>query len=179
MGFSMISRHGLQRVLGHAELLEVELHDRAVEDPQHDALAEHGRQGRDADVDRVAADGELDPAVLRQPALGDVEVRHDLDAAGDRRGQVPRRRDQLVEDAVDPVPHLVLFLERLEVDVRGLVLDRQQQHHVQELAHRRGLGHLLDRLEVDRVLVAAGQLREALVRSICLTTSWMVSWWPA
>ena len=29
----------------------------------------------------VAADGELDPAVLRQPALGDVEVRHDLDPA--------------------------------------------------------------------------------------------------
>ena len=143
-----------QHVLGHAELVEVELHDRAVEDPQDDALAEHGGQGRDADVDAVAAEGELDPAVLGQPALGDVEVGHDLDAAGDRRGQVARRRDQLVEHAVDPVPHLVLFLERLEVDVRGLVLDRQQQHHVEELAHRGGLGHLLDGLEVDRVLVA-------------------------
>ena len=150
-------------VFGHAQLAEVELDDRAVEDSQHHALAEHGGQGRDPDVDAVAAQGELDLAVLRQPALGDVEVGHDLDAAGDRRRQVARGRHQLVEDAVDPVPHLVLLLERLEVDVRRLVLDRQQEHHVQQLAHRRGLGHLLDGLEVDRVLVAAGKLGEALV----------------
>jgi len=34
----------------------------------------------DAHVDRVAADVQLDAAVLGQAALGDVEVRHDLDA---------------------------------------------------------------------------------------------------
>ncbi len=148
---------------GHADLVEVEVDDRPVEDPEDHALAEQGRQGRDPDVDLVAADGQLDPAVLRQPALGDVEVRHDLDPRRDRRGQVARRRHQLVEHAVHPIPHLVLVLERLEVDVRRLVLDRQQQHHVQELADRRGLGHLLDRLEVDRVLVAVRELREPLV----------------
>src|SRR5436305_1487728 len=75
----------LQGVIGHAQLLEVELDDRAVEDPQGDALAEQGGQGRDPDIPRVGAQGELEPAVLRGPALGDVEVRHDLNAAGDRR----------------------------------------------------------------------------------------------
>ncbi len=153
----------LEQIVGHPQLLQVELHDRAVQNSQHDALAEHGRQGRDPDVDFVAAQSELDPAVLRQPPLGDVEIRHDLDAARDRRGQVARRGHQLVEHPVDPVSHLVFFLERLEVDVRSLVLDRQEQHHVQQLAHRRGLGHLFDRLEVDRVLVAPGQRRETLV----------------
>ena len=126
LGFSMISCQVFKRVFGHAQLLQVELHDRAVEDPQDDALAEHAGQGRDPDIDGVAAQRELNPPVLGQPALGDIEVRHDLDAAGDGGGQVPRRRDQLVEHPVDPVPHLVLFLERLEVDVRRLVLDRQQ-----------------------------------------------------
>ena len=100
---------------------------RAVEHADDDALAEHRRQHADAQVDRVAADVQLDAAVLRQPALGDVEVRHDLDAAGMAGGQVARRRHHLVEHAVAAVAHLVLVLERLEVDVRGLVLDRQQQ----------------------------------------------------
>jgi hypothetical protein len=77
---------------------------------------------------------------------------------------VPRRGDQLVEHPIDPVPHLVFFLERLEVNVRGFVLDGQQQDHVQKLAHRGGLGHLFDRLQVDRVLQAApGQFREIFV----------------
>ena len=45
----------------------------------------------------------------------------------------------------------------------ALSLMASSKHHVQQLAHRRGLGHLLDRLEVDRGLVPAGKLGEALV----------------
>ena len=65
----------------HADLVRGRADDRAVEHSHDDALAEHRRQHADAQVDRVAADGQLDAAVLRQAALGDVEVRHDLDAA--------------------------------------------------------------------------------------------------
>ena len=46
-----------------------------------------------AQIDRMAADVQLDPPVLRQPPLGDIEIRHDLDARGDREGQMPRRRN--------------------------------------------------------------------------------------
>ena len=120
-------------------LFEVERHDGAVEHADDDAFAEHGRQDADAHVDRVAADVQLDAAVLRQAALGDVEVGHDLDAAGDGHGQVARRRHHLVEHAVAAVAHLVFVFERLEVDVAGLVLDGQQEHHVDELADRGGV----------------------------------------
>ena len=68
--------------VAHAELVEVEADVAAVEHAHDDALAEHRRQHADAQVDRVAADVQLDAAVLRQAALGDVEVGHDLDAAG-------------------------------------------------------------------------------------------------
>ena len=76
----------LERVVGEAELREVERDAALVEDPQHDALAVHRRHGRDAQVDLLALHAQLDAAVLRQPALGDVEVRHDLDAR-DHRGR--------------------------------------------------------------------------------------------
>jgi hypothetical protein len=42
---------------------------------------------RDTKVNRVAADHQLDTAVLRQTPLGDVQVRHDLDTARDRRAR--------------------------------------------------------------------------------------------
>ena len=64
-----------------------------------------------------------DAAVLRQAPLGDVEVGHDLDARGDGEGQVPRRRHHLVEHAVGADADLELVLERLEVQVAGVVLD--------------------------------------------------------
>jgi prepilin-type N-terminal cleavage/methylation domain-containing protein len=54
-----------------AERRKVELDAGAVEDAQHHALSQHGRHGRDAQVDRLAAHGGFDAAVLRQPALGD------------------------------------------------------------------------------------------------------------
>ena len=129
--------------------------------------------GKDADahVDRVAADVQLDAAVLRQAALGDVEVGHDLDAAGDGRGQVARRRHHFVEHAVAAVAHLVFVFERLEVDVAGLVLDGQQQHHVDELADRGGVGHFHHGLEVDRGLVAVLAASSSSSCSIWLMTS--------
>ena len=80
--------------------LQVERDDRAVEHPHDDALAEHRGQHGDAQVDRMAADGQLDAAVLRQAPLGDVEVGHDLDAGGDGEGQVARRRHHFIQHAV-------------------------------------------------------------------------------
>ena len=95
----------------------------AVEDAQHDALAVQRRQGRDAQVDLLAHHPQLDAAVLRQAALGDVELGHDLDARDDRGLQPARRRLDVVEHAVDAVADLDLVLERLDVDVRCPLLD--------------------------------------------------------
>ena len=67
-------------VIGHAERAEIEVHGRAIEHAQDDALAELRRQSGDAHVDHAAGDVLLNAAVLREPALGDVHVRHHLHA---------------------------------------------------------------------------------------------------
>src|SRR5690606_31895865 len=69
--------------IAQAELVEVERHVGAVEHTHDDALAEHGWQDADAKVDRLVVNVQLDTAVLREAAFGDVEVGHDLDARAD------------------------------------------------------------------------------------------------
>src|SRR5262249_19039804 len=139
----------------HADLVQVERHHGAVQHADDNAFAEHGGQDADAHVHRVAADVQLDATVLWQAALGNVQVGHDLDAAGDGHGQVARRRHHFVQDAVAAIAHLVLVLERLEMDVAGLVLDAQQEDHVDELAHGRFVGQLQHVLEVDAGFLGA------------------------
>ena len=48
-------------------------------------------------------------------------------------------------------------LEGLEVDVAGAVADRQQEHHVEQLPHRRALGEGLHARQVGRPLLAGGR----------------------
>ena len=105
-------------VLWKAERVEVHDDARAVEDTEHDALAVERREGRDAEIDLFPHEPELDAPVLRQPALGDVELRHDLDAGDDGGLETPGRCLDVVQHAVDPVPDLQLVLERLDVNVR-------------------------------------------------------------
>ena len=126
------------------------------------AFAEHGGQHADAKIDRLVVDVQLDAAVLRHAALGDVEVGHDLDAAADGRRDVRGRRHHFVEHAVDAVAHLEFIFERLEVNVGGLVLDGLQQHEVDQLADGVGVGGVLEAVEVDR-LAAVFQVLERVI----------------
>ena len=72
----------LEIVAGKSQVIEIDgFHGlRAVEQSQHDALAERGRYRRDAQVDVAACDAQPDSAILRQALLGDIQTRHDLDA---------------------------------------------------------------------------------------------------
>ncbi len=112
----------------------------AVQDSHDDAFAEHRRQHADAQVDRVTTDHQFDPTVLRHASFGDVQIRHHLDARRDREGQVTRRRHHFVQHAFGLDANAKLVLERFKVNVAGVVLDRQQQHHVQQFANRRRIG---------------------------------------
>ena len=141
LGLYMIAAEFLERLLVHADLGQVERNDRTVQDPHDHAFAEHRRQHADTQVDRVAADGQFDPTVLRQTPLGNVQVRHHFDASRDRKRQVTWRRHQFVQHTVrfDANPKLVF--ERLEVNVAGVFFDRGEQNHVEQLANRRAVGH--------------------------------------
>ena len=73
-----------QRVLRKAHGFQLQPHAGAVQHTHHDALAMHGRHGGDPQVELTALDAGLDAAVLRQPALGNVQMRQPT--AADRRG---------------------------------------------------------------------------------------------
>ena len=81
-----------------------------------------------------------DAPVLRQAALGDVQVGHDLEARNHRQGQVLGRRRHFVEGAVHAVADLELVLEGLEVNVAGAVLHGLEQDEVDEPDDRRLVG---------------------------------------
>ena len=97
----------------------------------------------------VVREADLDAAVLRQPLLGDVELRHDLDARGDRVAHLHRRGHDVVEDAVDAVPDAEFLFVRLDVDVARALLNGRHQHDVHELDDRRFAALLLERLGAD------------------------------
>ena len=145
-----------QHALLHPDLVEIERHDAAVEHSHDDALAKERGEHAHAEVDGVAAHAEFDAAVLREPPLGDVEIRHHLDARGDREGEMLRRRHHFLEHAVGLEPDAKLCFEGLEVDVAGAVANGQQQHHVEQLPHRGALGEGLDARQVGDALFAGG-----------------------
>ena len=119
----------------------------------------------------MAADGELDAAVLRHAALGDVEVRHDLDAGGDGEGQVARRRHHFIQHAVGLDADAELVFERFEVQVAGVVANGDQQHHVQQLADRRAVGQGLDARQVDRASLPAAAAAAASSSSASMSAT--------
>ncbi len=83
------------------------------------------RHDGNAEVDQSALVADAEAAVLRDAALGDVELGHDLDARND--GGVMLLGNGLhgvLQHAVDAVldHHIVVF--RLDVDVAGAALER-------------------------------------------------------
>src|SRR5579883_258672 len=143
-----------EQVRRHANAIERQTDVGAVQNADNDAFAKEGGQDAHAHIDRVSANVQFDAAVLREPAFGDIEVRHNLDTAGDCGREVAWWRDHFVEHAIAPVTHLVFVFERFEVDVGSVVADRHQKNHVDELPHRRGVRHFHHVVEVDGVLAA-------------------------
>jgi hypothetical protein len=97
LGLSMSSPEGLVDVFRHTDVVQIERDHGAVQNAQHHALAELGRQRGYAEVDLASAHRHLDTPVLGQPALGDVQARDHLDARGHRQGQMLGRRGHFIE----------------------------------------------------------------------------------
>ncbi len=121
----------------HAEAIQVEPAGLLVEQTQHHALAVAGRDGRDAHVDRAAGDAQADAAVLGQALLGDVELGHDLDARDHQRRDAALGLQHLAQHAVDAEAHHQAVLERLDVDVGGVLADRLGQQRIDQADDRR------------------------------------------
>ena len=141
--------HGSQDVVGEPQALQLEAAGVAlVQDAHHQALPVKGGQGGDPQVDLLAQHLELDAAVLGQPALGDVQLGHQLEAGDDGGLQLGGGRVHGVQDAVDPVAHPEVLLEGLQVNVAGPALDRPGDHLVDHANHRDLGGHVPQLLDV-------------------------------
>ena len=159
---------GVDLLLGlgvHAEGHQVQATCLLVEQAQHDALAVTRGHRRDTHVDSAAGNAQRNSAVLRQPFLRDVELRHDLDARDDQRRKCTARLQHLAQHAVDTKPDAEAVFVGLDVYVGGVLLDRFGQHRVDEPDD----GRIVITLEeIRRFLQFLGNLRqvEILVEAI-------------
>ena len=80
---------------------------------------------------------QADAPVLRQTLLGDVELRHDLDTGDDERRHGALRLQHLAQHSVHAEAHDQAILERLHVDVGGVLLHRLGEHGVDQPDDRR------------------------------------------
>ena len=128
-----------QLALGNSQHVEAELTellaDRLlVEDADDDVLPVDARHDRHPEVDRPTSNPELEPPVLGNPPLGDVELGHHFQPRHD--GLVVLVVDGLhrrVEDTVDPVLESDMVLLGLHVDVARAALDAVEKQGVDQL----------------------------------------------
>ena len=145
--------HHAHVLLAHAKAAKVERQRTLVQDSHHHALAVDGGHGAHAEVHLATFVAQGDVTVLRHIALGDVHLRHDLDAADDRGLQVLGRAGLLDQHAVHAVLHLQFALEGLDVDVAGALLDGLEDHQVHQVHQRRLFRHAVHVVGLDRIQV--------------------------
>ena len=126
-------------------------------DPDDDLLAVDRREGRHAEVARAVVVHDRDPAVLRMPALDDVEVRHDLERLITAAAMARLDEQDVLKLAVDPVADADAVVERIEVDVGGAAVDRPLEDLADQLRQCSGLARLLKLLA--NVAVELGAVR--------------------
>ena len=169
-GWLIASLKSLSALLLEAKLRHVQLQIRLVEEAQDDLFAEHRRQHRDAEIHLLAASQlQLDPPVLWEAALGNVERRHHLDTRGHGILQLERRPHDFFEHAVAAEADAEHPFIRFEMHVAGAALDGVGQDGVDQAHHRRILGGALQLLEID--LLGALEELHVLAPSISLSTS--------
>ncbi len=146
----------VEGLIGEPELLEAQHHVGSVQEADDDLLAVDGRQRGDTHVDRPAAHGEADTAVLGDAPLGDVEVGHDLEPGDDAGLEPLGDGHDLVQHAVVPEPDQKVPCLGLKMDIRRPFVGRSREHAVDQLDDRGGLDLLADVAHVvdDRIVLA-------------------------
>ena len=72
--------------------------------------------------------------------LGNVQVRHDFEAAGERWNHLGRQGFKgVLQHAIEPQPHMQAVFLRFDMDVAGLAAEGLHQDAIGQLDHRRGI----------------------------------------
>src|SRR5438309_87105 len=120
----------------------------------------HGGHDGDAEVDEPALVADAEATILRDAALGDVELAHDLHARQDGLVVLAgNRRHGLLQDAVDAVLDEQAVVAGLEVDVGGAALKRGEDSGVDKPDDRRNVAFAREPLDRDVLVgvVVAGE----------------------
>ena len=167
-------RHDRQDTRRHSQLVQRHGSTAVVQQTKDDTLAVHRRDCGHSQVELARLEANSNAAVLRSPALGDVQLGEQLDTRHDRVMKVTRRFRRWYEYTVDAKPGGEPGARGLEMDVAGAGIVRvaYEQVHVaddrrliREIAHigREVVGIGVDARELDASLRAGRQpLHESL-----------------
>jgi hypothetical protein len=139
---------GIEPLAVETQTGEIEVNGLPIKQAHYHRLAETGRHRADPQVQLLALNPQHDPAILGQAPLGDVQARHDFQPGDHRSRRAGRWRFGFVKHAVDAIAHFQLAFERLDVDVRGALLDGPLQDQVDQPNHRRFRGQVLQVFDV-------------------------------
>ena len=118
MGHFCVLLHQHEHFVVEAKAAEVvEAGGGAVENTHDDAFAVEGGQSGNAEVNFATEGLDLDAAVLRQAALRDVELGHQLETRDDGGLHFFGRRFLILQNTVDTEADAEFFFEGLDVNV--------------------------------------------------------------
>ena len=155
------------------QFVETQEYFPARQQTQGNAFAVNRRHRRNADVNLLALDADVDAAVLRQAFFGNVHAAHHLDARNER-GLIAfqlRRHRRLMQNAVNAVANAQFVLRRFKVNVCRAVFERLPDDLVDEFddtgllivlgnflvvgdfqLHRLVIAHFIKRFGADAVI---------------------------
>jgi len=151
-----------QDVRRHAQLFQLVARGVVFEQTHHHRLAVLGRHGGQAHVQAGALDHQIEAAVLRQAAFGNIHARHQLDPRHHRRRDAPIRHHLFVQHAVDAQTDAQHVFVRFDMDIRRTAGDCLFEQAVQQAHHRRigRVVHLEQAIDVVLVGVLADVARQ-------------------
>ncbi len=125
-----------QLLLVKAQLLVIAQQHFRVENSHYQFLAKRSRHGGEPQLNflAVAVLG-FDPAVLRQAFFRNIHPAQNFQAAQHRVHNRHRQLINIVQNTVDPEPHIALLAARLDVNIAGALVERILQQPVDQIDH--------------------------------------------
>ncbi len=138
--------------IAHAQAGQVHACGIFLQDAQHRTLAMPGRQCRNADIHGLARYPQGDAAVLRQAFLGDIQLRHHLEARHHGGMQSAMRLDDAAHRAINAEAHYRTRFVRLDMHVGGPGVERLREDGVDHADDRGAIVRLQQVLYLRQLL---------------------------
>ena len=135
----------------HSQLGKTEYAALPIQNPHDQLFPVHRVGGGHAEIHFARLGADPEPSVLRLAALGNVDLRQRLQRRRHAKSIGLFKLHPLLQHAVDPKPHAVAVLQRLQMHVTGSLDHRRLQHFPRRLdsGHFRLVFSDLNRVAID------------------------------